>query len=140
MGKGFNIHTVLQYLQDDSYTDLWTRMLKADPASLAQIDIPILVLRNTAVDHYRSVQPVIEQSEADILHITGSCIRTKLNILHGYGHERDGRGYHRQSLPTTYYGPSKKEEAESESVSQVVVSCPCAPGQIVREEIHLTTD
>jgi hypothetical protein len=132
LGNGFNIHTVLLYLQDDSYTDLWTRRLKDDPESLAQIDIPILVLRNTAVEHYAAVQDVIEQSEADIIHYAASCIRTKLNILHGFGHERQGRGYNRLSLPSPSgsdpYGTKKKNEGlENESVSQVVVCCPSDP-------------
>jgi hypothetical protein len=124
-------------------------MLKTSPSLLSQIDVPILELRNTALDHYVAVKHVIDQSEAEVLHVTGSCIRTKLNILHGYGEAREGRGYHRRSLPTTYYDKPKKEETkdkpeneetENKHVSGVIVGCPCAVRQIIRVGMQLMSD
>lgn len=81
------------------------------------------------MEHYAAMQDVIEQSEADIIHYTASSIRTKLNILYGFGDQRQGRGYNRLSLPSPSgsdpYGTKKKNKgSEDESVSQVVVCYP----------------
>lgn len=124
--NGFDIHAILQYLQDEWYVDLWVRMLRRDTVWLSKIDVPILELRNTALDHYIAVNPAIIQSENETLHAAAACIRTNLNVLHGYGEVREGRGYSRRSLPTRCYDKPKNKEMEEEhfsQVSEVVVRC-----------------